>query len=115
MSVKAPSQDRLPARIPLPAGSQGAGSVWRAHQGLPRRRGLIATAQTRARPLPALPPVHRCRQRMPTPLRPSYTCIPQSRSSPAALSLAADAMGKAKKTRKFAEVKRMMNPKDLKP
>lgn len=24
-------------------------------------------------------------------------------------------MGKAKKTRKFAEVKRMMNPKDLKP
>jgi len=28
---------------------------------------------------------------------------------------AAASMGKAKKTRKFAEVKRMLNPKDLKP
>lgn len=27
----------------------------------------------------------------------------------------AAAMGKAKKTRKFAEVKRMLNPKDMKP
>lgn len=48
----------------------------------------------------------RCRFRLPDNLQP----LPTEQVGTADVS-----MGKAKKTRKFAEVKRMLNPKDIKP
>ncbi len=46
---------------------------------------------------------------------PGLRCATLCLARPLRLPPLLPAVGKAKKTRKFAEVKRMMNPKDLKP